>query len=283
MSTTLSAIAAEQGLRRVGVRPPLGDYLREVWRRRHFAVRLAASKAYARNQGSYLGQLWAVLTPLMWAGVYLLMFGVVLDTSRGVDNYPGFLVVGVFLFHFTSAAIQGGSKAITGNRELIGSLQFPRALLPIATVLAELFTLLSALAVLLVLMPLTGEPVQLSWLLLVPAVALQWAFGSGLAFVFARLVVDVRDVARLVPFVLRVLMYTSGVLFSIQHYVDHGPIATVLQHQPVAVSLELGRAALLSGVEAPPSLWLWSLAWAVASLVAGFVWFWRAEERYGRG
>ena len=63
--SSLSALAAEHGLVRVGVRPSLPDYVRQVWSRRHFAVAMAASKAYARNQGSYLGQLWSVLSPLL--------------------------------------------------------------------------------------------------------------------------------------------------------------------------------------------------------------------------
>ena len=281
--TDLAAIAAEHGLARVGVRPDLAEYLRQVWRRRHFAYALASSKAYSRNQGSYLGQAWAVLTPVMWAAVYLLVFGVVLSTDRGVENFAGFLVIGVFLYHFSASSIQNGSKAITGNRELIGSLSFPRALLPVATVLADLITLLPALLVLLVLVPLTGEPLQASWLLLAPAVALQWVFGTGLAFLFARAVADVRDLARLVPFVLRVAMYTSGVFFSISHYVDNPTAAAVLQHQPIAIYLELGRAALLTGVETSATTWLWGLGWAVAAVAVGLVYFWRGEERYARG
>jgi len=280
---SLAQLAADHGLVRVGVRPPLPAYVRALWRRRHFAVSLAASKAYARNQGSYLGQLWALLTPVLWACVYLLVFGVLLDTSRGVDNFVGFLVVGVFLFHFTSAGISAGSKAVVGNHGLIASLQFPRALLPVAAVLAELFTLLPALLVLLVLVPLSGEPVQASWLLLPCAVALQWLFGTGLAFVTARLVSDVRDLKQLVPFVLRVLMYVSGVFFSIQHYVGSGRAGALLTHQPVAVYLELGRACLLTDVTASPSTWLWGVGWALAALAGGFVFFWRGEARYGRG
>lgn len=276
-------LAARHGLTRVGVRPSLPAYVRSLWARRQFAVSLAAAKAYARNQGSYLGQLWAFLTPLLWAGVYLLVFGVLLGTSRGVQNFVGFLVVGVFLFHFTSASIVAGSKAIVGNQSLIASLQFPRALLPIATVLSELFTLLPSLLVLVVLVPLSGEPMQASWLLFPAAVSLQWLFGTGVALVVARLVAEFRDVKQLVPFVLRVLMYTSGVFFSIDHYVGSGPAAAVLTHQPVAIYLELGRASLLTGVTASASTWLWGLGWAVATSLLGFVYFWRSEARYGRG
>jgi len=281
--SVLAALAAEHGLVRVGVRPPLRAYLRQLWERRHFAIALAASTAYARNQGSYLGQLWAVLTPVLWAGVYLLVFGVVLDTSRGVDNFVGFLVIGVFLFHFSSAAIKGGSRAITTHEGLIAALQFPRALLPFAVVLAELLTLLPALLVLLVLVPASGEPVQATWLLLPAAVALQFLFCTGIALVAARLVVQVRDLAQLVPFVLRVLLYVSGVFYSIDHYVGDPTAEAVLRHQPLGIYLELGRGALLTDVPLTLPLWLWGAGWALVALAGGLWFFWHGEERYGRG
>ncbi|WP_067434729.1 ABC transporter permease [Nocardioides jensenii] len=286
MTTTpspLATLAAEHGLRQVGVRPPLRRYLATMWQRRHFAVSLAGSKAYARNQGNYLGQVWALLNPVLWALVYLLVFGVLLDTSRGVENFIGFLVVGVFMFHFSSASITTGSNAIVGNQGLITSLQFPRALLPIASVLAELVTLVPALVVLLVLVPLTGEPFAWTWLLLPLAVGLQWIFGTGVALVCARLVSQWRDVKQLIPFVLRALMYVSGVFFSIDHYVGSGTAAAVLSHQPVAVYLELVRGTLLSEVALTPALWGWAFGWALLTLVLGFIFFWHAEERYGRG
>lgn len=279
----LAQLAAEHGLQRVGVRPPFESYLAQAWERRHFMVAMAASKAYARNQAGYLGQVWAVLTPALWAGVYLLVFGVVLQTNRGIANYTGFLVVGVFLFHFSTSSISNGSKAITNNAELIGSLQFPRVLLPMAAVLAELFTLLPALAVMIVVVIASGEPVTTSWLLLALAVGLQWIFGTGVALIFARLVAQVRDVARLVPFVLRALMYTSGVFFSLSHYVHDPTAAAILQHQPIALYLELARSALLREVPADPSAWLWGAGWAVGAAVVGLWFFWGAEERYGRG
>jgi len=280
----LAAYAAAHGLIPVGVRPSLGDYIAQTWQRRHFAVSMAASKAYLRNQGSYLGQVWAILTPALWAVVYLLVFGVLLKTDRGIDNYVGFLVIGVFLYHFSTASISQGAKSVSMNQELIGSLQFPRVLLPIATVLAELFTLIPAIFVMLVVVISSGEKLQASWLLLPAAVLLQWLFGTGIGLVFARLVVQVRDVGRLVPFVLRALMYTSGVFFSIDHYVGHHATAkAILTHQPIAIYLELGRGALLEEVTVKASSWAWGAGWAVGMVLIGFVFFWRAEEKYARG
>ena len=283
LTVTAAELAAQHGLSRTGARPALPAYLLAMWRRRHFALTLARSKAYARNQHSYLGQLWAVLTPMLWAGVYLFVFGFLLDTSRGVANFPGFLVIGVFLFRFSSSAITAGGGSITRNQALITSLQFPRALLPAAVVLAELLALLPALAVLLVIVPLTGEPVTWRWLLLPAAILLQWLFGTGVAFVMARLVAQVRDVSNIVPFVIRALMYVSGVFFSLSHYAGSGWLGQALGYQPVAVYLQLGRSCLLSDESVSPTTWLWGLGWALLALALGFVWFWRGEERYGRG
>lgn len=280
----LAAYAAAHGLTPVGVRPSLRVYLAQTWQRRHFMVSMAASKAYLRNQGSYLGQVWAILTPALWAVVYLLVFGVLLKTDRGIENYVGFLVIGVFLYHFATASISQGAKSISSNQDLVGSLQFPRVLLPSATVLAELFTLVPAIFVLVVVVVSSGEQFEASWFLIVPAVLLQWLFGTGIAYILARLVVQIRDIGRLVPFGLRALMYTSGVFFSIDHYVgDHPTIGAVMSHQPIAIYLELGRGALLDEVTLQASTWLWGAGWALGTVTLGFVFFWRAEEQYARG
>jgi teichoic acid transport system permease protein len=170
------------------------------------------------------------------------------------------------------------------NQELIGSLQFPRAVLPTATVLAELFTLIPAVLVMVVVVIGSGEHFQASWLLLPFAVTLQWIFGTGIAYFFARMVVQFRDFGRLVPFVLRALMYTSGVFFSISHYVgSHATIGAILSHQPIAIYLELGRGALLEETQVTADAWLWGFGWAFGTLVLGFIFFWRAEEKYARG
>jgi teichoic acid transport system permease protein len=276
-------LAARHGLVRTGSRPTFGSYLAAAWRRRHFATTLATSRAYARNQNNYLGQLWAVLTPCLWAAVYLFVFGFLLNTSRGVDNFIGFLVIGVFLFRFTSSAMSAGSGAVVRHQALITSLQFPRVLLPLAVVLAELFTLLPALVVLLIVVPLSGEPITVRWLLLPVAVLLLYLFVTGVAMVLARLVAQVRDVANLVPFLIRALMYVSGVFFSVEHYAGSGTLGNVLSYQPVAVYLQLARGCLLEDMTVPVTLWLWGLGWALLALAVGLVWFWQGEERYGRG
>jgi teichoic acid transport system permease protein len=280
-----AAVAARYGLRRVGTRPPLTEYVRQLWSRRQFVRVLATSKAYAEHQNNYLGQLWAVLNPLLTASVYYLIFGLMLQTSRGVENYIAFLVIGVFAYRFTSSSITAGARSIVGNLSLVRSLHFPRAVLPTAAVFTELTSLVPALAVMCLIVLLTGEPITWLWLLFPFAVGLQWLFNTGCAFLATRAVASARDLLNVLPFVLRIMLYVSGVLFSVRAYVGDGPIGLVLQYQPVAVYLELIRSCLLSNPPpAPPipMLWAFGVGWALVFVVAGFLIFWQAEERYGR-
>ena len=128
-----AALAHEHGLRKVGGRPPLNTYVAQIWERRHFAFSLARGKAYSQNQGGYLGQVWVLLTPLLWAALYFMVFGMLLRVDRGIENFAAFLVTGLFLMRFMSGAMTHAATSIDKNKTLIGSLQFPRALIPISS------------------------------------------------------------------------------------------------------------------------------------------------------
>jgi teichoic acid transport system permease protein len=283
-------LATEFGLHRIGARPKLIDYVRSLWSRRQFIWTMSSSTAYARNRDNYLGQLWNVLNPLLWAAVYFTVFGVLLGTQRDVENFLAFLIIGIFLFRFVGQSFSGGAKAISGNVSLVRSLHFPRAVLPISSALAEFIILLPAVAVMSLIVAISGpfygvsSTPTWSWLLLVPAIALLYLFCTGCALIIARLVADVRDVSNLLPFITRLLFYLSGVFYSVQERFGDtlGPLLPYAEHQPVAVYLSLARSAMMPEFELDSTMWLFGAGWALLFLVGGFIFFWRAEERYGR-
>lgn len=276
-----AALAARHGLRRVDRQPTLREYLGQLLRHRAFIWELASANAYSRNQNNYLGQLWAGLNPLLMAGSYYLIFGLLLRTRDGVDNYVGFLVIGIFLFTFFSATLTSGSRAILNNQGMIRALRFPRASLPLSISISEILALLPALVVMTVVLLFTGERPSWTWLLMPFAVALLFAFSTGTALIAARIGSDSRDVLNFIPMGVRLLRYVSGVFFSIETYAG-GTIGFVLQYQPVAVYLSLVRTCMLEESEQDPTLWAAAIGWAVLALVGGLILFWRAERRYGR-
>ncbi len=286
----LAALARRHGLAVSGARPSLPRYVTQLWTRRQFIATFASARLTSQYSTARLGQLWQVMTPLLNAAVYYVVFGLLLGTSRGVPDFIPFLVTGVFIWTFTAQAVGVGAKSISGSLGLVRALHFPRACLPIGLTLQQLQQVLYSLAALAVILVCFGQYPRLGWLLVAPALLLQAVFNAGLALVVARLGSRTPDVAQLVPFITRVWMYLSGVLFSLtrltaSHHLAHWAYLT-LRYNPPSLYIDLMRYALVDSFTAdqlPPHVWLVAAGWAVVIGVAGFVFFWQAEEKYGRG
>ncbi|AXG81371.1 ABC transporter permease [Streptomyces paludis] len=283
-------LAAKYGLAVSGARPGLRDYVRQLWGRRHFILAFSQAKLTAQYSQAKLGQLWQVATPLLNALVYYLIFGLILGTRKGFSQevFIPFLVTGVFVFTFTQNSVMAGVRAISGNLGLVRALHFPRASLPVSFALQQLQQLMFSMIVLIVVAVSFGSYPRLAWVLVVPALALQFLFNTGLALIMARLGSKTPDLAQLMPFIMRTWMYSSGVMFSIPVMLEGKPswIADILQYNPAAIYMDLVRYALIDGYGSqnlPAHVWAVALLWSVLLGVAGFVYFWKAEERYGRG
>ncbi|MEU4235205.1 ABC transporter permease [Nonomuraea sp. NPDC026600] len=290
----LAKLAARYGLRRAIARPRFPVYVRQLWERRHFILTYATSRNVSKYSSSALGQLWQVLTPLLNAGIYFLMFGLILGGNKNIDNYPAFLLTGIFVFTYTQRTVAAGAKSISGNLSLIRALHFPRASLPLAYTIQELQQLAISMGVLLVLVAATGEWPTWFWLMIPVVLLLQTLFNIGAGLVIARLGSSMRDLNQLLPFITRTWLYASGVFFSIQDKVvnsAHLPqwVANVMYLNPAASYIEWMRDILIktyhpeNGHNPPPMVLVSCVFWAVFALGFGFWYFWRAEERYGRG
>lgn len=287
---TAAVLASKYGLAVSGARPSFGEYVRQLWGRRHFILAFSQAKLTAQYSQAKLGQLWQVATPLLNAAVYYFIFGLILKASRGMpmDVYIPFLVTGVFVFTFTQSSVMAGVRAISGNLGLVRALHFPRAALPVSFALQQLQQLLYSMLVLFIVAIGFGSYPSLSWLLIVPVLALQFLFNTGLALIMARAGAKTPDLAQLMPFVMRTWMYASGVMFSIPIMLADKPqwVATVLQWNPAAIFMDLMRFALIEeyGSEnLPDHVWAAAGGWAALFAIGGFIYFWQAEERYGRG
>jgi teichoic acid transport system permease protein len=131
---------------------------------------------------------------------------------------------------------------------------------------------------------LTGERPGLSWLLLVPAIALQSMFCLGVAFIAARVGAKVPDTSQVLPFVLRTWLYLSGVFYSVTTFTQGHKhwVQVALEVNPGAVYVNVVREALLAEGGNAPYQWPLAIGWAIVTLVAGYAFFWQAEEQYGR-
>lgn len=261
------------------------DYLRQMWGRRDFVVAMPMEEVRATHQDTLLGNVWHLGNPMLSVGVYYLVFGVILSADAGIDNYLLWLMVGVFSFGLTQRSVLGGATSIAANQGLMRAIRFPRALLPVSVVISRLLTFGFELAVLAVVALLTGEGVSLRWLLLPAVLAVHSALNLGGAFVAARLNDSFRDVQQIIPFVFRLLIYVSGVMFPLQRYLANDDVPdiarTVINLNPLVTIIEMYRWVFL-GTSVDLTHLARTVTVAAVVLALGFTYFRGAEHRYGR-
>lgn len=279
---SLAEYAKQNGLTKVGARDPLLTYLKHAWQRRDFAYVMALYTDQANSSRNRLGRWWLVLVPTLQAAIYGLIFGILLGGSRP-DNFIPFLITGVFLFSFLQGAYVSGATSVTSNIGLVRSLSFPRILLPVNALIQQVFSLLPQVGLLVITLLLFQQQVTWNWLLLIPILVLMVIFGFGLATISARLTVHVQDLNKLNPFLTRIVFYVSGIFFSIETVLKDYPLAAqIASWNPVYVYISLARGAMVEGYSMTASMWFAAVAWAFGILIVGVLFFWKAEERYGR-
>ena len=255
-------------------------YFREAWRRREFAIVVPAQDLRAQNMDTTLGQLWHLMNPALLVGVYFLIFGVIVPTSRGVENFLGFLIIGVVLFHLTQRVVQNAAVSITSNLGLIRSIQFPRILLPASTVNGQTAAFLPALVLVVLSVIATGERPTLRWLMLIPVLAAHFMFNFGASLVAARVGAAMQDLRELLPHMFRLLFYGSGIIFNVDVFVQSSIWRTVFALNPMYGIITCARWCLLDMPIAANVVWSLT-GWCVALPVLGFIVFYRSEQRLG--
>jgi teichoic acid transport system permease protein len=257
--------------------PPLGQYLREAWRRRGFAVELSRTKLRAQNFNTLFGQLWLVLNPLLLAGVYFVLVDILRAGGRDEDFFAH-LMAGIFAYYFVSGSVRNGIKSVVGGGRLILNTAFPRVLLPIAGVIIAFKRFVPTIVIYVPVHLAMGLPVGPEQLWVLPLMALLVVLASGLAMIVAALQVYFRDLKNFMPYLLRVWLYGSPVLYYAeempQQYrflLDVNPLGQLLS----AWSDVINQGHAPSGHELAVSA-----AWAFGFLIVGFLYFVSREREF---
>lgn len=282
---TIAEEAEAAGLQRVGAREPFPTYVREVWLRRSFIYRLARYRIEARNAQHRLGMAWVILDPIIDVIVYGTVFGYVLMRGNIPHHYILFLIIGVFFFDFFGGCFTSGAKSITSNASLVQSLSFPRMALPLAHVTQKFLEFVPMVGIIFIATLVDGFRPSKQWLLMIPVLILFTIFCTGVTLITARLTVHFQDLTQILPFVSRLLFYTSGVFYSMElQFPKDSTFLKVAQMQPTHQFLTLAREAFGDGpgFDARPEFWIYATVWAFATIIIGSIFFWSAEEKYGR-
>jgi teichoic acid transport system permease protein len=196
--------------------PPLRRYLHELRERRRFIWHLARTDLKAKNYGTVIGQVWIILDPLLSAAVYFFFRSVVKSAGTGAARnlLLSHLLWGVFFFQLVQGSMNYGARALVAGRGLILNASFPRLVLPLAAIVKAVLDFAPTLAIYALFHALLGQPFGLSLVSLLVVIALLIVFNMGIIFILALANVFFRDTANFLPYLTRLWLYMTPVLYS---------------------------------------------------------------------
>lgn len=262
--------------------PNLIDYFSDLWKRRNFAAEMSRASMRSNKTNTFFGQAWMLLDPLLLASVYFLLI-MIIRGGRG-DMTPmetfAHLTGNMFLFRLARGGVTSGTKSITSSGKMLLNTNFPRLLIPLSAVRTTFFTFLPTIPLYLIFHLAAGNPWSPTMLLSVFFIATVLVFTMGLAAMAATLNVYFRDVGNFLPYVMRLWRYLSPILWTPEQFEGKfGPVVQTVLHVNPLYSMLTGYTDLMQHATVPSLYtWLTAAAWALASVLIGFLFF-IARER----
>lgn len=277
-------IVSTVSLQSLQTRPSFVEYCKQLWERRAFIWTDARFKALRTTKDYRLWRTWLVLQPLMDVAFYAFLFGLILKTSRGIENFIGFLILGVIFMRMIAGLMNQGVMLIRNSRGMIQTFTFPRASLALSQALRSMFDniLPAVIAVLVSLAAQRFVPISGTLFFVIPLFLLIHVFGCGLMLITARLTAVIPDTRSLINFFTSAWFFLSGVMFSIDRFVDHPALLSIMTANPAYIFLTAIRDSVIYATPPSASTWLTLFAWSFGIFLLGLIYFWQAEARYVR-
>lgn len=262
--------------------------LRELWRYRPLIRNLVVSEVKARYKNSVLGFVWSLLNPLGMMLVFTVIFGV-LWPNQQIEKFPIFLLCGLLPWNFFSASVTSSMSSIVAHGNLVKKVYFPREVLPIAAVLAQLVNFLLAFLVLFVALIVFRSNFS-PWLWLLPVIVLiQTAFTVGMGLILSTLHVFYRDTQMVMEVVMLAWFFLTPIFYTVHQLPATYPLwgLELDVHRlfyilnPMASLINVYRDLLYNGYRTDPDFFIRTAATALVVLGFGYWFFARYSDRFG--
>lgn len=193
-----------------------GPGLKAAWAYRDLLRHLVLRDLRHKYKGSSLGFVWSLIHPLLLAAVYTVAFKVI-GGAGGVSiaHFPLFLLSGLLPWMFFTAALSSASSAVVDNGMLVRKVAFPRVILPLSAIVAQLVQFVLMYSVIVPLLVLFGVGLSPALVVLLPVMALQVIFTAGLGLLLATANVYARDTRHLLDVGLQIWFWLTPVVYSL--------------------------------------------------------------------
>jgi ABC-type polysaccharide/polyol phosphate export permease len=251
--------------------------VRSLFRYRELLKNLVLKDLKLKYRGSVFGFLWSLTNPLLMIVVYTIAFTIILRIRN--EQFVFYLMLGQLAWSFFAGAASMSTGAIVDNSGLLKSVAFPRAILPIATVLFGLAQYVLTVGVFLpVLMLWYHVPLSPPMMLYPVVLVLQVLFTVGVALTLSTLTVFFRDVRHLLEVALAMLFWTTPVVYELSQVPERLRLAILLS--PVSSFVSAYHSMFFYHEWPDPAVWVVSTIYALGAFILGSTLILLFEDRF---
>lgn len=250
---------------------------KEIWRYRELLYFFTWRDIKVRYKQTVIGIAWAVFQPFMTMVVFSVFFGHFAKMPSDGVPYPIFVFVGLLLWQFFSASLNGASASLTSNTGIITKVYFPRLILPISSTLTNFVDFTISLGVLIGIMVYYQFLPNLAGLWILPILlVITFMIAVGVGMFLASINVKYRDIRYALPYFIQMLLFITPVIYppSIA-----GRFSWVLAINPMTGVIKAARSAILGTTPINWFLLGISALFGILALIVGTIFF-KKTERY---
>ncbi len=191
--------------------------LNDIYQRRELLYNLIVRNLKIRYKNSILGFFWSLLGPIFLIAIYSIFLGFL-----KIPLPLSVLVTGIITWQFLAMCLGDAQYAIIGNANLITKTSFPRIILPLAMVNANLINFLLSFIVLLIYLCIAG--VSFGAILWLPAVMItHYVLCIGVSLIVACSNVYFRDTEHIMSVITLAWFFVSPVIYPVEFILDKLP------------------------------------------------------------
>ncbi len=229
-----------------------------------------------RYRGSLLGFAWTLLNPLLFMGIYTLVFSVYL--REGVVNFPAFLLSGIVPWAWVAGALGQGTSSIVDGRVYVGKTLFPTEVLVIVPVLANGVNFILSLPILFVFVIALHVHLGPSLIALPLLILIQATMVLGATLLAATFNVFYRDVQQLILYITTALFFVTPIFYTPD--LVPAKFQFLVAYNPFAALIACYHAVLYAGTFPRVYDLLVSLGFAIVLLLIAQAYFMRYKEAF---
>lgn len=249
------------------------SYFKHIFSYRELIYNLSIKDLKVRYKTATLGFFWALLNPLIMMIIFSIVFSLFIKIQ--IEKYPIFLLTALLPWYLLSQSLSISTTSIVDNANLIKKVSFPREIIPISSIIANLTNFLLSLIVLFIFLIIFKVRFTFMILLLPLLVLTQFIFILGISLISCALYTSYRDVKYIVEVLLLSWFYLTPIFYPLnlvpQQY------QRIYMLNPMTCIVVMYRDVLLYGNMPNPKVMSYALLISFSLLIIGLIIFKKRE------